>query len=140
MSDYVQRLPPAAKASYLAKLELLGLSAQEDPYAACNADKFEDDMSSWPPLEYGHIFCYFVQRPGVYTQQELMQWKSLEAYNYFQSGHVREVKLWAIRRSNCILKALVNPSQRSSDNAHHSWIAVKGDGSIITAHCTCMAG
>ena len=44
-----------------------------------------DDMTLWTLLEYGHIFCYFVQRPGVYTQQELMQWKSLEAYNYFQS-------------------------------------------------------
>jgi len=66
----------------LAKLELLGLSAQGDPYAACNTDKFEDDMTLWPSLEYGHIFCYFVQYPGVYTQQELMQWKSLETYNY----------------------------------------------------------
>ena len=89
---YIQHLPLAAKASYLTKLELL--SAQENPYAACNADKVEDDMTLWPPLEcgphwnvapigmwtlleYGHIFCYFVQRPGVrpgvYTQQELMQ-------------------------------------------------------------------
>ena len=49
---YIQRLSPVAKASYLAKRELLGLSAQEDPYAACNADKFEDDMILWPPLEY----------------------------------------------------------------------------------------
>ena len=121
-------------------LSLLGLSTQEDPYAACNADKFEDDMSLWPPLEYGHIFCYFIQRPGVYTQQELMQWKSLEAYNYFDSGHVREVKIWTISSSNCVLKALVNPSQRSPDDAPHSWIAVKRDGNIITAHCSCMAG
>ena len=140
MSDYIHRLLPAAKASYLAKLELLGLSAQGDPYAACNADRFEDDMTLWPPLKHGHIFCYFVQRPGVYTQQELMQWKSLEAYNYFESGHVREVKIWAISNSNCVLKGLVNPSQRSPDDPHHPWIAVKGDGSIITAHCTCMAG
>ena len=62
-----------------------------------------------------------------------MQWKSLEAYNYFDSGHVREVKIWAISSSNCVLKALVNPSQHSPDDAHHSWIAVKGDGNIITA-------
>ena len=60
MSVYIQSLRQVAKASYLAKLELLGLSAQEDPYAACNADKFEDDMSLWLPLECRHIFCYFV--------------------------------------------------------------------------------
>ena len=50
---YIQHLPLAAKASYLTKLELLGLSAQENPYAACNADKVEDDMTLWPPLECG---------------------------------------------------------------------------------------
>ena len=48
---YIQHLPLAAKASYLTKLELL--SAQENPYAACNADKVEDDMTLWPPLECG---------------------------------------------------------------------------------------
>ena len=129
-----------AKASYSAKLKLLGLSNQDDPYAMSNQDKFVSDMNLWPPLEYGHIYCYFVQRPGVYTQQELMRWKSLEAYNYFQSGHVQEVKLWSLNSSSSILKALVNPSQRSLQNAHNSWVAVKEDGTIITAHCTCMAG
>ena len=50
---YIQHLPLAAKASYLTKLELLGLSAQENPYAACNTDKVEDDVTLWPPLECG---------------------------------------------------------------------------------------
>ena len=140
MSEYFEHLPPKAKASYSAKLKLLGLSNQDDPYAMYNQDKFVCDMNLWPPLEYGHIYCYFVQRPGVYTQQELIRWKSLEAYNYFQSGHVQEVKLWSLNSSSSILKALVNPSQRSLQNAHNSWVAVKEDGTIITAHCTCMAG
>ena len=53
-------------------------------------------MTKWPSVEYGHIFCYFVERPGVYTRRQLMQWKSLEAYNYFQSGHVRKVQVWPL--------------------------------------------
>ena len=126
MSDYIHRLLPAAKASYLAKLELLGLIAQGDPYAACNTDRFEDDMTLWPRPTSG----------SIYSTRPSMQWKSLEAYNYFESGHVREVKIWIISNSNCVLKGLVNPSQRSPDEPHHPWIAVKGDGSIITAHCT----
>ena len=48
-----------------------------------------DDMTLRPPVEFGHIFCYSIQRPGVYTQQQLVQWKSLDAYNYFRSGHVQ---------------------------------------------------
>ena len=67
MSDYIQSLPQAAKARYLAKLELLGLSTQEDPYAACNADKFEDDMSLWPPLEYGHILLFYSTSRSIYS-------------------------------------------------------------------------
>ena len=53
-----------------------------------------------------------------------MQWKSLDMYNYFQSGHVHDVKLWAISSDKCILKALVNPSQQAADQAHETWIAV----------------
>ena len=40
-----------------------------------------------------------------------MTWKSLEAYNFFQSGCVRLVKVFKVR-SYSILMALVNPSHR----------------------------
>jgi len=42
-----------------------------------------------PPVDHaGWIFTkdYFIKRPGVYIQQQI-QWKSLEAYSYFRSGH-----------------------------------------------------
>ena len=42
--------------------------------------------------------------------------------------------------SSVFLRAKVNPSQNSPDDAHYSWIAVKPDGEVITAHCTCMEG
>ena len=117
MSTYFSSLDPVARERYTKRLDVLGLKE-----------------------EYGHIFCYFVQRPGLYTQQELMQWKSLEAYNYFQSGFVRDVKLWAINHDQCILHAYVNPSMRSPEKRHDAWVAVKECGTIITAHCKCMAG
>ena len=41
-----------------------------------------ESMTLWPTVEYSHIFCYFVERPGVFTKKELINWKSLEAYNY----------------------------------------------------------
>ena len=89
MSEQYKSLDPAARARYLAKFQVLGLKEADDPFATWNNSKFEDNMSLWPPVEYPHIFCLIVERPGVYTQQELMQWKSLEAYNYFKNGHVR---------------------------------------------------
>ena len=140
MSEYYKRLPPVAASRYLAKLKVIGLEEQDDPYLSSNDSRYLDDMAQWPAVEYGHIFCYFVERPGVYTQQELLQWKSLEAYNYFKSGHVRTVELWVPSNSLCLLRAFVNPSQKSPDKQHHAWVAVKVDGQILTAHCTCMAG
>ena len=140
MSDYFKALDPVARGRYLEKLRLLGMSEEDDPYAASNEDKFVEDMSRWPPVEFGHIFCYFVERPGVYTKRELMRWKSLDAYNYFQSGHVRSVKLWRASATSCVVKALVNPSQNSPDKAHHAWVGLRLDGEVIAAHCTCMAG
>ncbi len=99
MSEYSSSLDPVARGRYLKRLEVLGLKENDDTYTEENSGRFIDDIASWPPIEYGHIFCYFVERSGVYRRQELMQWKSLEAYNYFQSGYVREVKLWAINPS-----------------------------------------
>ena len=130
LNDYVESLDAVAK------LGNLGIAATDDPYAS---GEFQDAMGLWPPV---HIFCYFIERPGVYTQQELLQWKQLDAYNYFKSGFVRAVKIWDLKNnSQClILKGLVNPSMRSPDNAHQPWVATTKDGAVVTAHCTCMAG
>ena len=48
-------------------------------------------MTAWSPLEYGHIFTYFIRQPGLYTQEQLLSWKQLEAYNYFENGYVLSV-------------------------------------------------
>ena len=39
-----------------------------------------------------------------------------------------------------MLKAEVNPSQRSPDEASEAWLNAKHEGDIICAHCTCIAG
>ena len=119
MTDYFLQLDPVAKARYAEKLQLVGLSEQEDPYKLWEDGKFKDDMTMWPSVEYGHIFCYFIERPGIFTKQQLMQWKSLDAFNYFQSGHVRNVLVYLLPSSqSCVLIAFVNPSQNSPDKAN----------------------
>ncbi len=140
MSEYLKKLDGIAKARYLEKLKLLDLDENGDPYDSKNISKFVDEMKFWPAIEYGHIFCYYIERPGVYTRQQLMQWKSLEAFNYFQSGHVRDILVWNVSSAYCVVMARVNPSQNSPDKAHHAWIGTKMNGEIITLHCTCMAG
>ena len=96
MSEYYRELDAVAQVRYQEKLKLLGLTEKDDPHDTQNSCNFLDDMTKWPRVEYGHIFCYYIDRPGVYTRRQLMQWKSLEAYNYFQSNHVRQVKVWPL--------------------------------------------
>ena len=58
------------------------------------------------------IFCDFMERPGIFTKKELMNWKSLE-------GRVRLVKVF--KAQSCrILMAFVNPSQRNSIKYAHT--------------------
>ena len=62
-----------AKERYKQKLESVGLQVSDDPYLEANSHRFRDDMSLWPRIEYGHIFGYFIKRPGTYTQQARSQ-------------------------------------------------------------------
>ena len=141
MSTYLRSLDPVARERYTKRLDVLGLKEEDDPYAERNSHKFKDDLASWPSIEYGHIFCYFVQRPGLYTQQELMQWKSLEDISRVDLSVMSGCgPSTLINPDQCILHAYVNPSMRSPEKRHDAWVAMKECGTIITAHCKGMAG
>lgn len=76
-------------------------------------------------------------------QEQLLSWKQLEAYNYFQTGYVRTLlaSVFGSGSGRCVvLKAKVNLSQRAPENAHEAWVIAKNDRHILCAHCTCMAG
>lgn len=142
MSAYFQKLDNVAKERYKEKLTCTGLNISVNLYLMENQVKFSSDMSLWPSIEYGHIFSYFINRPGMYTQEQLLSWKQLEAYNYSQNGYVREVKSMVFGKEveSLVVKALVNSSQRAPNNAHEPWLIAAKDGTILCAHCTCMAG
>ena len=69
MTEYYRKLDAVAQSRYLENLKLLGLEEKDDPYEASNSCNFIDDMTKWSSVEYGCIFCYYVQRPGVYTRR-----------------------------------------------------------------------
>ena len=82
LSEYVDSLDGVAKSRYFDKLKVLGLAASGD---------FQNAMQLWPPVEFGHIFCYryLIERPGVYTRQELLQRKQARSVQLFQ-GWIRQ--------------------------------------------------
>ena len=58
MDEYYSSLKDEDKGRYEEKLNAIGLRLDKDPYLGEN--DYEADMTSWPPVEYGHIFAYFI--------------------------------------------------------------------------------
>ena len=77
LSDCFKSFDPAATVKYSAKLRFLTLTKKDDPFIAGNDEKYVNDMRLWPPVEFAHIFSYFIDHPGVNTCQQLMRWKSM---------------------------------------------------------------
>ena len=134
-------LDPEAKKRYNEKL---AFHSEElpDPYAVTD-EKWVDDIITWISVEYGDIYSDLIDSRGRYTKESLKAFKSLEAYNYFVSGRVRTVYLYKPSEQSryAILIAEVNPSQKSPNDPHETWVIVcKKDGIILSGHCKCKAG
>ncbi|KAL9950729.1 hypothetical protein ACROYT_G043277 [Oculina patagonica] len=74
-----------------------------------------------------------------YTKDQLMNYKSLDCYQNFANGWVREVfskKFDEIR----LLIGKVNHSQRMSEKPLTPWVVCEKSGKVLYVHCDCMAG
>ena len=73
--------------------------------------------------------------------------KGMEGYKYFVDGWVGRIIVYQIlaestRRATQVplLSASVRHSQRLSSGPVKPWIAAEMLGTVVCAHCTCMAG
>ena len=53
-----------------------------DPYQVPE-NEWVDDVALWPPVEFGCIYSYLIERTGEFTKEKLKAYKTLEAYNYY---------------------------------------------------------
>lgn len=138
--DYYNNLPAEAKVRYKRKLDLIGLTLDDCPYKQPRGT-WSNDPTQWPEMEYGDLYTYLIDTPGVFTRESMKNKKSLEAYLYFQSGWVENVLSCHIPQTRyTLLHANVKPSQRVNDPPHKPWVALTEEGTVTVAHCTCMAG
>ena len=135
--EYFNTLNDESRTRYLKRLEFAKL--KEYPYRF-PADTWKDNPTLWPELEYSEIYDYLINTPGVYTKKVMESRKSFEAHNQFVSGWVGVFKLMQTEESTYLLTATVLHSQALSDDPLQLWVALQKCGSVICAHCNCMAG
>ena len=114
----------------------------QDPYSLFE-EEWIDDITKWPSIEFSDVYNYLINSTGCYTKDSLKAYKSLEAYNYFVSGHVQTVNFHesSEQSKHAILMVKVNRSQKSAANPHETWvITCKEDGQVMSGHCTCTYG
>eukprot|EP00794_Sanderia_malayensis_P002736 gene2736-3161_t len=107
--------------------------------------KHKDDLSSdyeaFPSIGYPDILNYLLFAPSPVTKQELKNYRSLESYNHFVCEWVKEVCVYSKPdMDNVIITGRVFHSQRLSETPPSPWIIADKSGSILSAHCNCMAG
>ena len=56
MSNYFATLDPISEERYIQRLALVDLNIEDDPYEENNRDTYEDDMKTWPKVEFGDFF------------------------------------------------------------------------------------
>ncbi|XP_074614405.1 uncharacterized protein LOC141874140 [Acropora palmata] len=122
--------------SYDEKLKLI---ENIDPYNVSNF-LFSDSMELWPEIEFPDIANYLIFSTSSYTKEQLKAYKSLDAYNYFVAGWVRCIFVGKATDNIKILIGKVNHSQRMNETPLKPWVAATNEGTVVTAHCNCMAG
>ena len=62
-------LAAVAKTRFFAISSCSVVTASEDLYKIRKKGEFEEDMALCPPVEFGHIFCCFVERPETFARK-----------------------------------------------------------------------
>lgn len=89
LSPYAEKLSNEARSRYEDKLAVIG---GLDPFQGCPGEPCEDV----PPVEASDLVAYLVLQTNFLTTTQFKAHKSLEAYNQFVCGWVKDVRTWKI--------------------------------------------
>lgn len=106
MSKYAVSLPPEAKERYKEKISLIG---NIDPFVISENAKSADSVatvSALPPVDGSDLVSYLVLQTSFVTVKQFKAHKSLEAYNQFACGWVKDVKAWNVS-GKCVVTGKV---------------------------------
>ncbi|KAH7977637.1 hypothetical protein HPB49_003066 [Dermacentor silvarum] len=88
-----------------------------------------DDVKAWPSVSSAHIVCYLI-RSKACDLKEAESYKSLDSYNFVQSGWVGQVLCHNVNKDVVYLKADVRPSQAINQKPWTAWACVRHTGQV----------
>lgn len=137
LSDYVEGLPKVEKERYIEKLGKI--KCDLDPYLdesfiACS----ENDL---PIIKYSDIYDYLICSSNLSSCEGKPgnAFKSLDSFRMVCTEGWLSSLRWKKWSSAVVIIADVKPSQRSGV-LYKTWVGVRENGEVSSAHCTCMAG
>ena len=89
LSSYAENLTNEAKTQYRGKIGVIG---GLDPFEGCPGEPCE----GIPSVEASDLVAYLVLQTNFITAKQFKAYKSLEAYNQFVCGWVKDVYSWKI--------------------------------------------
>ncbi|XP_038066943.1 uncharacterized protein LOC119736969 [Patiria miniata] len=144
-SSYVNQLDQLSRERYNDKLTVQfpnGTLQIPDPFGG--GLQYSNNPTLWPEsFEYGDMYNYLINSPGPYTKDSMKSFKSLDSYSYFVNGFVQAILYSSVSADSpvCILRSRVTHSQSLTKPPVSTWIMInKSTGSVVAAHCMCMAG
>ena len=96
---YKDGLDNVTRKRYLQKIKCIGLDPYD--YYEVGNDSFSADQGLLPAVTYMDIVNYFINTKSPYTFEQLKAVKSLDAYNQFVNGWVKDVL--SLRVNNMVL-------------------------------------
>ena len=92
-----------SKSRYLEKLHIIdGL----DPYET-ERKEWNDDVDLWPSITHVNLGMYLLVTSSPYSGEELLNYKSLDCYQNFLSGWVREILVKSVTNKEGVKKRII---------------------------------
>ena len=104
LKGYLEALSPEARRRYTEKIRLVD---NLDPYMETKKT-WSTAVEDYPGITYPDIVAYLLFAKSAYTNEELRNYKSLEAYNQFVYGWVRDISVMDSSTHNILVHGRVS--------------------------------
>ena len=58
--------------------------------------EWKDELDLWPAISHVHTCMYLILSPSPYTENDILNYKSLDSYQNFVKGWVRQFLMKAV--------------------------------------------